>query len=110
MGMISAAFVMVFKQGNPAGWVFGGVSSLLGGVLFPTSSLPDWLQRVSRILPLTHSLEAMRLTVLTGAGLKEVWLPIATLACFTAVLLPAGVFAFSLAVRRAKRTGSLIQY
>src|SRR5207249_79762 len=35
MGMISASFVMVFKRGNPAGWVFGGVSSLFGGVIFP---------------------------------------------------------------------------
>lgn len=110
MGMISASFVMVFKQGNPAGWIFGGVSTLFGGVIFPVDILPRWLQPVSSLLPLTHALEAMRRTLLTGEGLSELWRPILTLALFTAALIPIGVLSFWLAVRWAKKTGSLVQY
>ena len=110
MGMISASFVMVFKRGNPAGWVFGGVSTLFGGVIFPVQVLPGWLQPVSRLLPITYSLEAMRRAVLLGATFSELLPTIAALVTFAAVLMPAGVVAFSLAVRRAKRTGSLVQY
>lgn len=110
MGMLSASFVMLFKKGNPAGWVFGGVSTILGGVIFPVQVLPGWLQQVSWLLPISHSLEAMRRSTLKGAGLAELWMELAALAGFTAVLVPSGVLAFSFAVRRAKKTGSLVQY
>lgn len=110
MGMISASFVMVFKQGNPAGWIFGGVSTLLGGVIFPVAILPSWLQPLSSLLPITHALEAMRRAILMGAGLSELWRPLLALAAFTAALIPAGVLSFGLAVRWAKKTGSLVQY
>jgi len=110
MGMLSAAFVMVFKRGNPASWIFGGVSSLFGGVIFPVGILPRWLQPVSQFLPITHALEAMRLAMLKGESLVELWRPIGALALFAAILIPAGVFAFSIAVRHAKKTGSLVQY
>lgn len=110
MGMISAAFVMVFKRGNPAGWVFGGVSTLFGGVLFPVAVLPEALRPIAKFLPITHALEAMRLAMLKGAGLSQLAGELQALALFAGVLAPAGVFAFSIAIRRAKRTGSLVQY
>ena len=110
MGMISAAFVMVFKRGNPAGWVFGGVSTLFGGVLFPVAVLPVKLQPIAQFLPITHALEAMRLAMLKGAGLSQLAGELQALALFAGVLAPAGVFAFSIAIRRAKKTGSLVQY
>lgn len=110
IGMLSASWVMIFKSGSPTGFVFGGVSALLGGVLFPQSVLYPWMRPLSVVFPITHALEAMRRAVLMGEGLSELWQPIAALVVFGAILLPAGVVAFSLAVRRAKRTGSLIQY
>lgn len=110
LGMVAAAFVMVFKKGNPPGWVFGGVSTLFGGVIVPIQSLPAWMQSTSKVLPITYTLEAMRLSVLKGAGLGELKLQIGMLALFAAVLTPIGVAAFSVAIRRAKRTGSLVQY
>lgn len=110
IGMLSAAFVMVFKKGSPPGWVFGGVSTLFGGVIFPVESLPGWMQPASAVLPITYALEAMRRSVLMGAGLNEIRRELVLLALFAAVLLPAGVAAFRLAIRRAKRTGTLVQY
>jgi ABC-2 type transport system permease protein len=110
IGMLSAAWVMVFKGGSPTGFVFGSVSALMGGVLFPPSVLFSWMRPLSVIFPITHALEAMRGAVLMGEGLSELWPSILALLVFAAILLPAGVAAFSLAVRRAKRTGSLVQY
>jgi ABC-2 type transport system permease protein len=110
IGMLSASWVMVFKGGSPTGFVFGGISGLLSGVLFPVSVLYPWMRPLSAFLPLTHALEAMRRAVLVGEGFAELWPSIVALLVFAAVLLPAGVAAFSLAVRRAKRTGSLVQY
>jgi ABC-2 type transport system permease protein len=110
IGMLSASWIMVFKGGSPTGFVFGGVSGLLGGVLFPQSVMYPWMRPLAFALPITHALEAMRRSVLLGEGLADLWQPIAALVVFTVILLPAGVVAFSLAVKRAKRTGSLVQY
>ncbi|MDP2659419.1 MAG: ABC transporter permease [Dehalococcoidia bacterium] len=110
LGILSASFVVVLKKGDPISWAFGSLSSLLGGVFYPVSVLPDWLQPLSGFLPLTYSLDGMRLALLQGYTVLEVWRDIAFLALFAAILLPAGALAFRLAVRRAKVEGSLSQY
>ncbi|MFB0534598.1 MAG: ABC transporter permease, partial [Anaerolineae bacterium] len=47
LGIISASFIMAFKQGNPLNAVLGTASSLLGGVYYPITVLPFWLQPFS---------------------------------------------------------------
>ena len=42
---------------------------LLSGVIFPLSSEPDWLQVISRLLPLTYAVDALRDVMLKGADL-----------------------------------------
>jgi ABC-2 type transport system permease protein len=44
---------------------------LFCGVNVPIDSLPEWMQQVSRILPLTHGIEAAR-EVAAGASLDDV--------------------------------------
>jgi ABC-2 type transport system permease protein len=43
---------------------------LLGGILFPVSSEPGWLQGVSGVLPLTYAVDALRDVMLKGADLS----------------------------------------
>ncbi len=53
VGMLSASFIMIFKQGNPIGLLFGTSSYFLGGVLFPIEVLPRPLQTLAQVLPIT---------------------------------------------------------
>lgn len=110
IGILSAAMVLVIKKGDPIAWIFGGVSSLLAGVFYPISVLPDWLTPLSHILPLTYALDAMRLAMLKGYSLYEVRLDVLVLLGFALVLTPLAFFAFRQALKRAKMEGSLIQY
>jgi ABC-2 type transport system permease protein len=110
IGILSAAVVLVIKKGDPIAWIFGGVSSLLAGVYYPISVLPDWLTPFSRVLPMTYALDAMRLAMLKGYSLYEVRMDVMVLTGFTLVLTPLAFFAFRSALKRAKREGSLIQY
>jgi hypothetical protein len=48
--------------------------------------------------------------MLRGAGLTEIKGDLLALAAFDAVLIPASVWLFGLAVRRARRTGTLGEY
>jgi ABC-2 type transport system permease protein len=110
VGILSACFVMVFKRGNPVDFLFGSLSTLLGGVYYPIEVLPSWLQILARFFPLTYSLEAMRRALLVGESLADLWWEVAVLAAFSVVLLPLSMVAFRYAVRQAKRDGSLTQF
>jgi ABC-2 type transport system permease protein len=110
LGIISASFIMVFKQGNPLDALMGAAFSLLGGVFYPVAVLPAWLQPLAWCLPITYSLHAMRLAMLMGASWRELAPDILMLALFAAVLLPFSLLIFRRAVRRARRDGSLTQY
>lgn len=110
IGVLSASFILVYKSGNPFGWIFGGVSGLLGGVVFPVSLLPDWIRWVSALLPVTHALNGTRKSLLASAALADILPSIAALAMFDAVLLPLSLIAFRLALRKAKKDGTLTHY
>lgn len=108
-GILTAAFVMVFKKGD-ASTVMSAASILLGGVMFPAEMLPGWLKPVSNLLPVTHSLKAMRQALIAGEGLSVLAPEMLALILFSAVLFPIGMLAFSWSVQRTKITGSLGQY
>jgi ABC-2 type transport system permease protein len=44
---------------------------LLGGILFPTAQLPDVLNTVAHVLPLTYAIEGLRAVMLKGADLSS---------------------------------------
>jgi ABC-2 type transport system permease protein len=110
LGILSASFIMIFKRGDPIAWIFTSASWLLGGVYYPITVLPDWLQRFSYMLPITYSLEAMRLALIRGYSFGALARNIYALIIFTVVMLPVSVLVFRYAVRRAKMDGSLAQY
>jgi ABC-2 type transport system permease protein len=110
VGVLSASFILVYKTGNPFSWIMGTVSGLLGGVVFPVSLLPPWIRWISSLLPVTYALDGMRKSLLTSAPFADVLPDVAALAVFVAVLLPLSLVVFRLAVRKAKRDGTLSHY
>ena len=108
LGILSASYLLLFKRGNPAKWFFLGVSSVAGGMLFPVSILPDWLQVVARLNPVTYALDAMRAALLGGAGFRAVGQPLLVLLLFAAILLPISMAVFAWSLRRTKMTGTLM--
>ncbi len=110
LGVLAASFIMVVKRGNPVTWIASSLFNLLGGVYYPIAVLPSWLRLLARLLPVTYSLEAMRLALLQGSSLRELWPEVLALGAFSLLLGPVSLWAFRLAVRRAKRDGSLTHY
>jgi len=107
LGILSASYLLLFKRGNPAKWFFLGVSSVAGGMLFPVSILPDWLQLVAHLNPVTYALDSMRASLLGGADIAALWQPLGILLLFAAVLLPLSMSVFAWSLRRTKITGTL---
>lgn len=105
--VMSAAFAVAIKRGDPVRWALGAVTWLLSGVLYPTGVLPPFLQAVASVLPTTHALTAIRATVIDGATLSQVGSHVAVLMGFALVGIPLSLWLFTLAVAYARREGTV---
>ncbi len=110
LGILSSCFVLLFKRGNPAAWVLNNFEGLLGGVYFPVAVLPFWLQWLSWLLPVTYSIRALQLALHKGAGILELKAELLTLLLFALILAPLSVAAFTAALKKARKDGTLGQY
>lgn len=110
IGVLSASFILVYKLGNPFGWIFGNITNLLGGVFFPIAVLPSWIRWLSYLLPITYSLEGLRHSLLSSVSFSELLPEIGALLVFAVVLLPSSFYIFRLALSKAKRDGTLTHY
>jgi ABC-2 type transport system permease protein len=72
----------------------------LSGVLFPIEQMPSFLQSVSKVLPLTYAVDALRKVMILGAGIEAVILPITILIVLGVVTMMLGVPLFDRAVKR----------
>jgi len=106
LGIISSSILVLVKRGDPINWVFSSAASLLAGTMFPVSVLPGWLRVVAFCLPLTHSLEAMRRCLLTGASARQIHVHLFALCAFVLVLLPITILVSNVCMQRAKRCGA----
>ncbi len=110
LGIASAALILVIKRGESINLALTTGSLLLAGVMFPTDLLPGWLQQLSKLLPLTHALEGMRLALFQGYSPRQLAPQLGWLALFSVVCLPLALGLFALAVRWTKATGTLSHY
>lgn len=92
------AFISSFSQTQPQA-VFLAVfilipSVLLSGFIFPIQAMPQWLQPVSYLIPMTYYVDAIRALTLKGTGFGTVALDMAALAGFMIVFTAVGVGRF----------------
>jgi ABC-2 type transport system permease protein len=110
LGILSSSYLLLFKRGNPAKWLLLGVSGVLGGLMYPVSILPGWLQKLAAIIPVTYSLQGLRAALLTGADFRALLPNILALSIFAVILLPVSFIVFGWALRRTKISGTLTHF
>jgi ABC-2 type transport system permease protein len=110
VGMMAAAVQIVVQKGSAVVWMVSTGISLLSGVVFPVSALPGPLQSLARLIPLTYALDAIRLALIRSSSLIELRGPILILAAYALLLLPFSFVLFDLALRRARREGTVSAY
>lgn len=110
LGIIAAGVIMVTKRGDPVTGLVGGFATLVGGVFYPVEIMPQWLQGIANLLPITYALRAMRLALLQGVSWQGLIPDLLALAAFTIVLFPLSLLVFRYAVDFARKEGSLAHY
>lgn len=109
-GVLIAAATLTFKQATMATTYVIAAVSLLAGYYFPVSLLPRWIQWTSNVQPFTPSVDLQRHLLLGTALHQPVWLEVAKLAGFSAVLLPISAAALTAAVQFGRRRGTITEY
>jgi ABC-2 type transport system permease protein len=109
-GVLFAALTVVIKQGNVGtSWVVA-LLSIVGGLYFPVSLLPGWLQTIAKLQPFTAATDLLR-HLLVGSTLgQSPETSLLKLVGFAAVLLPASIFVLGRAISFGQRRGTIIEY
>jgi ABC-2 type transport system permease protein len=96
---MSIGFIIAGLAKNPeqAGPITAFVSFpllFLGGIFFPISNMPEFLQPFVKLLPISHLSTAMRQVMNVGADLGDLWFDASLLAAWTLLAFIVASFTF----------------
>jgi ABC-2 type transport system permease protein len=110
LGLVSGAIVVAFRRGaGIAGLAVLGLG-IASGAYVPLSALPGWLATIAQWNPMARALEALRETLIGGAGWDAIGTDVLVLAPMSVATLAIGALSFSAAVRHQRRAGTLGLY
>lgn len=107
IGIMGTALVLALQQGGSVVVAFTALLTLLSGTLYPISELPQWVQPLVHLSPLTYSLEALRSALLSNQAPTSYTRDLLALVAFAVILLPLSGSLLEMAFRFAQRRGSL---
>lgn len=110
IGVLAAAFVVVFQQAGQLTRWLSAMMALISGVFFPVSLFPGWVQGLATLSPMTHALRALRASLLQGRGITAIGDELLALLAAALILVPLAIGALTLALDRARRKGTLSSY
>ncbi len=108
IGMMTAILPLLYvERGDQMIYVVQSALLVVSGVYYSIDILPPWMQVLARVSPATYVLDGVRASLIDGVPLARLGHDLVPLVVLGLVLVPAGLFAFGLAERYAKRTGTL---
>ena len=110
LGIAFASLVVTAKEAHTFVFLVRGMIMIFCGITYPLSVMPTWMQGVSRWLPQTYVIAAMRKAALGDASFAELLPDLVILLVFGVVWLVIGYLLFSIMERRARQTGAIGQY
>jgi ABC-2 type transport system permease protein len=90
-------------------WVIALIS-IVGGLYFPITLLPHWVQTGAKLQPFTPATDVLRHLLVDSPQSTSIGAALIRLVAFAAVLLPLSLFALSSAIRTGQRRGTIIEY
>jgi ABC-2 type transport system permease protein len=110
LGILAAAITLTFMRGAGVVGLATGALTLVAGLYFPLSLLPNWLETISVANPLTIAASGLRDALLGSTGWASIGGDILILTPLSIVSILVGTFAFKLALTRERRLGTLGAY
>ena len=107
IGLLVCALVLLFgTRAETSAWAAVNFFVMLGGIYYPISVLPGWVQAISAAIPLTYFLDGIR----AGYGFPSQFAyPFATGFALSLLYAILAHWALAAAVTRSRRTGLLLK-
>lgn len=110
LGLCLEAFFIHSRRGVMYGTMLQEPIMFVSGLIFPLQSMPRALLLFSYIMPLTFGLVAVRFTLLGGAYISDIAVPLTALAVMAVVFSLLATWLIDYAERSAKRKATLTQF
>lgn len=94
LGMMMAALTKTLAQANALGTVIVLSISALGGAWWPLEIVPDWMQTLGRVSPMSWAMDGFQDIITRGLGITAVLPEVGVLLAFTALFLFVGIWRF----------------
>lgn len=110
--MAAGLYVGGLKGRNPVLWAWGLTTGFMAGTYVPVEIFRDEpIHTLTRIVPITHLLLAMRAALLRKADLTDptLWPHLLYMALFTVIVVPLGLWVFQRGLNRSLVQGRLIE-
>ena len=109
-GILMAGIALTVKQATAGAAIVVAALSLVAGIYFPPSLLPDWISWLSDVQPFTPATELLRHLLLGTPMSGTVQGAILELIAFAVVMLPAATFVLRASVTHSRRNGTITEY
>jgi ABC-2 type transport system permease protein len=90
LGFIIAGLAKTPEHAAPIAGFLSFPMFFLGGIFFPITNMPDFLQPIVYAIPISHLADVLRQVMNVGAGMTELWIP-------TVILLVWFIVSFGIA-------------
>jgi ABC-2 type transport system permease protein len=109
-GLLTVAAILVVKQALAGASIILTAMSIVAGVYFPVTLLPDWIEWLSNVQPFTPAVDLLRHLISAAPSTDPPLLDAAKLLAWAAVLLPASIWVLGAAIHYSRRRGTIIEY
>jgi ABC-2 type transport system permease protein len=110
LGMAFGSLVIRFKEANAMVFLVRGIFMVFCGITYPLEVLPQWMENVAMVLPLTYAIRDVRAVTLANATYVDILPDLQKLALFALVMPLLGWLTFYFTERRARQSGALGQH
>jgi len=110
IGFIFSSLVLWAKDIHSMVFLVRGIVTVFCGITYPLAVLPKWMRSISQLIPMTHSINALRSIIAAGANFQDISYELKFLTVAGVILMTLGLLTFSYTQNRAKATGSLGHY
>lgn len=100
LGILVSAIATEQETATQLLFMFQFPMLFLSGVFFPIQMMPEFMQKIAQVIPLTYAITALRKVMVLGAGLAAVRTEILILLIFGVVTLSISVPVFKRVITR----------
>ena len=111
LSFLALSFVLYFKQADPINFIINILITIFSGIMYPVSVLPEFMQSVSNLIPLTSQLHSVRHVLINNSLNEYMYSDLFFMHIFLSIAsLSLSLIIFQISIQLVKKTGTIGTY